>query len=171
MMPTMKQKELIQKQSNYNLFLGIVLIWFLLLFIIPYLNSIGIFESVSKPIFFLYKIFCHQIPERSFFIFNQQMPVCQRCFAIYLGLVIGTLISHFISDKQSEKFPKIKWLILAGLIVGIDALTQLIGLRESTITIRLITGFIAGFVGTFYLLPAFNKTINSIKRHFNIKTD
>ena len=39
--------------------------------------------------------------------------------------------------------------------MAVDGTTQLIGLRESFNELRFVTGFIAGFVGVFYILPVF----------------
>lgn len=35
---------------------------------------------------------CHQIPERSFHIESSQLPVCARCFGIYGGVAVGSVI-------------------------------------------------------------------------------
>ncbi len=36
-------------------------------------------------------LICHQLPERSFHVQSFQLPVCARCFGLYLGGAIGTL--------------------------------------------------------------------------------
>jgi uncharacterized membrane protein len=40
---------------------------------------------------------CHQRPERSFYLWATQMPVCARCTGIYLGAAIAALL--FYSDR------------------------------------------------------------------------
>ena len=34
---------------------------------------------------------CHQRPERSFFLWGSQMPVCARCIGIYAGAAIAAM--------------------------------------------------------------------------------
>ena len=36
-------------------------------------------------------LICHQLPERSFHVQSFQLPVCARCFGLYLGGAVGTL--------------------------------------------------------------------------------
>jgi uncharacterized membrane protein len=36
-------------------------------------------------------LICHQLPERSFHVQSFQLPVCARCFGLYVGGAIGTL--------------------------------------------------------------------------------
>jgi hypothetical protein len=35
---------------------------------------------------------CHQRPERSFYLWSMQMPVCARCSGIYVGAAVATLV-------------------------------------------------------------------------------
>src|SRR5262249_31790615 len=38
-------------------------------------------------------VICHQRPERSFFLWSHQMPVCARCTGIYLGAALTVLLT------------------------------------------------------------------------------
>ena len=40
-------------------------------------------------------VVCHQRPERSFFLWAHQMPVCARCTGIYAGAALGALVFGF----------------------------------------------------------------------------
>ena len=45
--------------------------------------------------FFVYltgRLLCHQLPERSFFLWGSQMPVCARCSGIYFGAAVAAII-------------------------------------------------------------------------------
>lgn len=139
-----------------------MIIWNFLIFLTPYLASI---ENKSSEI--LYKIFsytCHQDPSRSFFFFEHQLPVCARDTAIYAAMLVGGLALPFFIDTKSRKVPPIWIFVLAMIPIGIDGTTQLLGLRESTNEIRIITGGIIGFVIPFYLIPVLNFFGHKIKK-------
>jgi uncharacterized membrane protein len=68
-------------------------------------------------------------------------------------MLIGGLVLPFMQDTKSGKVPPIWIFILAMVPIGVDGLTQLLGWRESTNEIRMITGAIIGMVIPFYLIP------------------
>ncbi len=85
---------------------------------------------------------CHKIPERSFFIKGHQFPVCARCTGFYTGL-FAYLIAHIFLKHPYD----IKMLVISMILmipVAIDGMTQYFGPRESTNSLRFITGFIGG---------------------------
>lgn len=87
---------------------------------------------------------CHQKPERSFFINENQMPFCARCTAIWLGIAIGLGLMTFYKIDLNEKFI---FLILFGLIpIGFDGIGQLLGFWESNNFIRVATGLPIGII-------------------------
>jgi uncharacterized membrane protein len=93
-------------------------------------GSSALAVDISDAIFRFFSIFCHQLPYRSLFFGDIQCPVCARCASIYVF-----------------------WLLLALLLAptGIDGTTQLMGWRESTNVLRLITGAPYG-LGYAYVL-------------------
>jgi uncharacterized membrane protein len=85
-----------------------------------------------------------------------KFPVCSRDVAIYFAMLLGTLALPFFRRIESEDWPS-SWLLLAACVpIGVDGLTQLLGLRESTNSLRLLTGFIVGIVLPFYIVPILN---------------
>ncbi|MDP3970838.1 MAG: DUF2085 domain-containing protein [bacterium] len=81
---------------------------------------------------------CHRRPERSFFYNQHQFPVCARCTGIWLGYAVGIIITAF--------YLPVWWVgILLLIPLLIDAGTQLIRIRTSTNSLRLITGLLAGW--------------------------
>ncbi len=90
----------------------------------------------------LTRYICHRIPERSFFIKDHQFPVCARCTGFYTGLIVF-LIWNWFFRLNSDIITLLISMILM-IPVAIDGFTQYFGPRESTNTLRFITGFIGG---------------------------
>ena len=85
-----------------------------------------------------------------------KLPVCARDVAIYLAMLAGALALPFVRRIESEDWPD-KWLLVAVCIpIAIDGGTQLIGLRESSNSLRMITGAIVGIALPFYIVPMLN---------------
>jgi uncharacterized membrane protein len=47
-------------------------------------------------------LLCHQRPERSFFLWGSQMPVCARCLGIYAGAAIAAIALPFARLRPSR---------------------------------------------------------------------
>ena len=101
---------------------------------------------------YLFRIFCHGIPERCLYIWGVPMPVCARCTAIYAGLILSFL-AFVVLPRMKE--PIARMVLCAALVpMAIDGLTQLAGLRLSTNSLRLETGLLAGVAFGFWALSA-----------------
>ena len=105
------------------------------------------------------KYICHQIPERSFFIKGHQFPVCARCTGFYTGLVAYLIANHFYKHSYDLNMLFISMILM--IPVAIDGLTQYFGPRESTNTLRFITGFIGG-VGLIIFLKIIIRWVFSV---------
>ncbi|OYT40246.1 MAG: hypothetical protein B6U86_04400 [Candidatus Altiarchaeales archaeon ex4484_43] len=142
----------------YLLFLFPILILCLLIVAAPYLSSTGdIFTS--NLIYLAFSITCHQLPERSFFLFDHKLAVCSRCTGIYFGALITTAIYPLFLKIDNKKTPG-KWLLILAIIpIASDGGIQLITSYESTNPIRFMTGAIFGCVLPVYLLPVYNEMV------------
>lgn len=101
----------------------------------------GGMNPVARAVYQSGDINCHQRADRSLFINGNQMPYCSRCFGIFLGLAIGSVASVFLVVEL--RF----WHIVAALApLGVDGTAQLLGFWESTNSLRLLTGGLAGLV-------------------------
>jgi len=107
--------------------------------------------GISDGIFQFFSYFCHQLPYRSLFYSDIQMPDCARCASIYVATALGLIF--FRLKGFGEKEFKMNWLLFALLLAptGIDGTTQLFGWRESTNTLRLITGVPYGLAYAYIL--------------------
>ena len=100
----------------------------------------------------LFRFMCHGIPERCLLLFGVPMPICARCVAIYVGLLGGLLLFPILPLLRETVMRAVAFAALVPL--GIDGLTQLAGLRESTNPLRIATGLVAGFAFGLWILSA-----------------
>ena len=99
-----------------------------------------------------FRVLCHGIPHRCLFLFGTRMPICARCTAIYIGLIVGAA-AFLIVPGIHEKFLRVV-MVLAMLPMAVDGFTQLLRLRESTNTLRIATGFPAAFFFVMWAMSA-----------------
>lgn len=90
-----------------------------------------------------FRLMCHGIESRCLFVGGTAMPICARCSGIYAGMFFATLLFPLIARLWRLLAGK-AFLTLAVLPLAIDGVTQAIGFRESTNTLRIITGIVAG---------------------------
>ncbi len=106
---------------------------------------------------------CHQLPERSFFGGGVQVPVCARDTGIYIGFCVALLlIARLHGPGRPRGFPTAWGWTAFALMLGsmaIDGGTQLVGLRESTNSLRLLTGLLSGFAVAMLLTPMLNDCV------------
>ena len=91
-----------------------------------------------------------------------QIANCTRDLGIFAAFFVATLVFPFLKKLDDENIPP-KWILFAALVpVGLDGLTQLVGLRQSTNTLRMLTGAIAGIVLPFYIIPMLNAVAKNV---------
>ena len=104
----------------------------------------------------LFRLFCHGIPRRCLTLWNVPMPICARCTAIYGGALAGLVLMRLLPAMR-ERAARILMMALATPL-AIDGLTQLTTLRESTNTLRIVTGILGGIGFALWALT-------SVERH------
>ncbi len=107
--------------------------------LLPWL--VWIFEVNPDLFAQIFAPLCHQRPERSLTLASQTMVVCSRCAGVYLGVATGAVIT-----LPKRLLPHARYvLILAGSMMGLDVLTQELGLHDPWNATRLLTGAIGGW--------------------------
>ena len=104
----------------------------------------------------IYKSFsyvCHQIPERSFFIFGHQFAVCARCTGLYAGFTVATVLYPLVRSLRQTEAPPRKWLFIAAAPLAIDFALGYFGIWENTHSSRFATGVLLGAVSVLYVMP------------------
>ena len=123
---------------------------------VPFLSYFGL-DAISKPIFYALHYICAQVPSHSFYIFGHQFGLCARNLSIYGSMFVGCLVFLF-SKKRLPGIPWWLWILML-LPMAIDGTTQLVGWRESTWELRVITGTLFGLGNIWFVLPYIQKMI------------
>ncbi len=143
-----------------------------------------------------YKVACHQIPWRSFFIGGPQMvytydelrtllgpalteryvgdvtigykvALCQRDVATYGTILLAGLVFGLVRRRLK---PLPIWAFVLSLVpMGIDGTTQLFGLRESNWQLRMITGALFGLASVWLAYPYLEEGMRDIRDTVNEK--
>ena len=145
----------------------------MVIFIIPIIlypafmaSGYPILVSIAGVIHAAYHATCHQLPDRSLFLFGYEMAVCSRCFAIYASFLAGGLMFYFLRNKM-KPFSIIYYIILC-IPMAIDGFSQLFGVpiprgvgpgwqliwtELSNNGLRVITGAIFGLGSALFVFP------------------
>ena len=121
---------------------------------LPLLGPVLMAAGLTRPanlIYTVYRLFCHQLPSRSLFIFGQQVCYCDRCLGIYTTLFVAVMAFSLLRGRL-KPLPWPAYLAFAAPM-AVDGLTQLLGLRTSTLELRLTTGALFGVGSAWLALP------------------
>lgn len=165
--------------NPYILFMVCLTLFNLLIFATPFLAIYA--PPLGSLIFYGFSFTCHQLSARSYCFYPAdgsigdcpylyargeilpsekgpayEFPVCARDIAIYLGAWISGIAVYFTKWKDAKYTPNPIYFILALIPIGLDGGTQLMGWRESTNDLRMLTGMIAGLAFSFYFVPMLN---------------
>lgn len=107
----------------------------------------------------LFRLVCHGIPQRCLTLWDVPMPICARCTAIYGGTLAGLLLMRLL-PAMTERTARVAMMVAAAPL-AIDGLTQLTTLRESTNTLRIVTGIVGGIGFALWALTAVERHVPS----------
>jgi len=142
----------------YFAILAIIFILVCIILITPALFLINPeLTPLTESITAIFRIICHQQPERSYYIYGHQLPVCARCTGIYTGLLTGCLLYPLFKRVSSIKIPDIKYLVLFLVPFLFDGIMQTFHIYQTSNITRTIIG-IWGFIAIpFYAIPSINR--------------
>jgi uncharacterized membrane protein len=123
-----------------------------LIFVAP-VAAAGGHPALAEVIYHAFGVFCHQRPDRSYFIEGHKLGVCARCTGLYAGFAITLLLYPLIRSLRINVNPPRQYLILAAIPLAVDFSLTFFGLWENTHTSRLLTGTLLGSVAVFYVMP------------------
>jgi len=134
----------------YFLTAGGTLLWIAAIVAAPYLRSRGLgqagwFYACFAPL-------CHQIPDRSFFLWGFPLAVCARCFGIYTGFAAGVIAYPFHRGFDAARIPRLKMFLLVSAPIVLDTGGNFLHLWETGHLLRFLMGFLWGALLPFYFL-------------------
>lgn len=118
----------------------------------PLLASGG-YHLPARAIYTVFRLACHQRPERSFYLAGEQLAVCQRDIAIFGAALLALGAGATVPRLRRATPAPLRLALLATLPLAVDGLTQLAGLRESTATVRVITGVVFVVGWAWFAMP------------------
>lgn len=147
----------------YIIFLSVTFIWTLSIYLIPVFVSVGgVWEKIADYGYLFFASTCHQLDDRSFFIFGNKVAVCSRCASVYSAFLTGVILYPLLRGLENKKLPSIWILLLFALLLFLDAVLDALGILKNTFISRAITGSLIGFLLPFYLIPGTVNFANEI---------
>jgi uncharacterized membrane protein len=164
----------------------------------PVLMNAG-YATPAKVIYTIYRPACHQRPERSYFIGGPQavyspqeleaagvktglfargignetvgwkVAFCERDVAIYGSIFVMGLVYGLVRRRLGKWVMPFRYYLLFLVPMGIDGVTQLIGLRESDYLWRTVTGVIFGAGSVIFAYPYLEEGFRDVRRTVNEK--
>jgi uncharacterized membrane protein len=137
-------------------------IWCAIIFAAPLL----VHNNYQGYAFFIYKSFsriCHQIPERSFHIFNEKFAVCERCFSIYFSFFTGVIIFPFLKKIFKNRIPSNLFIIIPLIILMLDFIFGIIGFLQNEYTV-IVSGSIFGLFISYFMVYGLLESVKSFQK-------
>jgi uncharacterized membrane protein len=116
------------------------------------------------------------------FVGNEQVgykvALCERDVAIYGGILLfGLLFS--LTGMRLPPLPWYLWVVIGIIPIGLDGFSQLfsqpplsfIPYRESTPTLRVLTGFLFGFTTAWFGYPIVEESMGEMRKMYKTKRE
>ena len=110
---------------------GAALMWLTLILMSPVALASGRLPGLTLAVYHAGSLVCHQRPERSFHLAGVQLPVCARCFGLYLSGAVGLAIASRRRGSISAATSRLL-LALAALPIAVTVALEWLGLIHTT---------------------------------------
>jgi len=148
-------------KRTYLILLIATLIWCLLILLPPALEKAG--DNGKSIADIDYKYFghiCHQFEERSLYIGEYKLTVCARCSGIYFGFLIGVLIIPLLKNIKIRNVKYALCFIMLPMLM--DVVLDFVGIHDSNILTKVVTGLMFGIPSAVLIYPSFEQGINQL---------
>jgi uncharacterized membrane protein len=155
-------------KATYRVVLFASFIWCLLIITPPFANH---FDAVMlrDSVYDFFSRICHQLDSHSLHILGVRCAVCARCTAIYCGFLISVLFYPLLLRKVRRAAParailhSRRALLLSILPLILDVGLSEIGLHETTVITRVVTGGILGIALPYVLIPPAQEAVAELR--------
>lgn len=128
-------------------------------------------QRTADVIYFVYSFACHQRPERSLHIHGEQMAFCARDLAITGTFLLALIIAAVLPAVRRLQPASFIIACLASLPMAVDGFSQLTGLRESNLELRLLTGAMFSLGWAWFAIPRLDVGFREVVATVQARTD
>ena len=110
----------------------------------------------GAAVYVLGSLVCHQRADRSFHVWQSQLPVCARCAGIYCGAAFGVVLALILRRWKVRRHPRStsaprpgSWrtvILLGSLPTVASVMLEWVGLPDQSTGWRAATGFPLGLI-------------------------
>ncbi len=135
-------------------------VWMFLLVAMPYVASHGQFAGVGTVMaaatYATGALVCHQRPERSFGVWDTQMPVCARCAGLYAAAPLGAFLGMVgARRRRAPSAGRLRLLLFAAALPTLMTVCgEVVGLVSPTNVVRAISALPLGLAITWTVCRA-----------------
>jgi uncharacterized membrane protein len=147
-----------------NLRLGLAcaaLIWLTLIVMSPVALASGRFSPLAMAVYHAGSLVCHQRAERSFHVAGAQLPVCARCFGLYLSGAVGLVVASRRRGSIAAATSRLV-LVLGALPIAVTVALEWLGLIHTTNIVRMLTGLPLGFAAAVVIVRSLARPTDAI---------
>jgi len=117
-------------------------------------SSHGVLSFGAVCIYSTGSFICHQRPERSFFLFGRQLPVCARCTGLYAGAALGAPLALLLATSAASSRARVLF-VAAALPTATTWVVEYAGFAHVSNAIRFTAALPLGFTAAWLVLGVF----------------
>lgn len=130
-------------------------VWVAALLAAPYAISARnpVLVAIASLVYQGAGMICHQRPERSFHLAGVQLPVCGRCFGLYVSGAVGAVVAWFVSRRISTRDIRLA-LLVAAIPTALTVSLEFIGLIHPTNLVRAVSALPLGAAAAWIFITS-----------------
>ena len=140
---------------------GAAVMWLMLILLSPVALASGRLSTLTMAAYHAGSLVCHQRPERSFHLAGAQLPVCARCFGLYLSGAVGLVVASRRRGSISAATSRLL-LVVGALPIAVTVALEWLGLIHTTNVVRMLTGLPLGFAAAVVIVRSLARPSDAI---------
>jgi len=148
---------------SYLIFALLVLLWCILIVTAPFLRASDLNNPISGLLYDGFGTICHQIDGRSFHVAGEKFGVCARCASLYFGFCFSLFLLPLVARSTDRIVPPKAVLVLPASLMLADVAFTLLGVCESTMLTRTLTGGLLGMALPWFIVPPLIDSLDRVQ--------